>query len=500
MLESINKEHHLIDQMQRRWMIGSGEPLATDQLPESWRPLLSNVEPRKQALFALALSSQHQTWLFEPEKPDDLFKTPELPILDIPLLPDPLRPLFCRIVETTRRAGGAPLSHLLQLLLKRHCTVHPADWMPSLQDQNIPPIYWPWCRWIDHACKHEVADDFEILNSDNWNDFYPAERLEQLRKMRNEDRTAARILIEKHVGSEAADKRVKIIETLAIGLNEADATYLKKLTKDRSQKVSQQACRLLSRLGLEQDSSEDEQSESAANELAEYFEVKKSGILGRNKKLVPKKLKSKKQQSIRTAQLETVSLRQFARALNLALMDLASIWSFTDNRLQDNHNFVFNAIGSLPENELRDLLNNLIQLANTEENILPLIQLVLPRLQEQERTELVYGLLKNASNHFSFLDCLSFIEIPLTRINWEFLIKTNAWKTLIKELKNDYQKQGYIETARSVEELNALGLFLPQETAQKTVDMLAKIGLPRSEPALNSLNLNAQLNKQAIEK
>jgi hypothetical protein len=500
MLDGIMQEQDLVEQMQRRWMIGNGEPPTADQLPRSWQSLLADAEPQKQVLFTLALSSQHQTWLFEAEKPGDLQSHPELPELGLPPLPNRLRPLFRRILETVGKQDDARLGHLLRLLLQRHCIAHPADWMPLVQNQDLPPIYWPWRRWMDsHGDGSGTADESERLTSDNWDGFPPSHRLALLRQMRNRDGAAARSLIMENAGNEAAEKRLKTIEVLAIGLNGDDADYLRQLTQDRSQKVRQLACQLLSRLGIAPRPTEEGPKESAARELAEYFELKKTGLLGRSRKVVPKNLKSNKQQSIRTEQLETVSLHDFAGALGLGLKELVSAWSFADNRPLDNHHFVMNAVGSLPDSELRELLEDLIQLMASEEHVLPLILLVVPRLQDEERSDLPYRLLKIGSADFNFMNCLPFINAPLNSMKWEDLLRIQAWKTLTQTIKENVKEHGYIENNQASQELQALGLMLPRETAQKILDTLAELGVPKSDPALNSLLLNAQLNDQAIQ-
>lgn len=494
------EEQQLIEQLQRRWMVGSKDPLSEEQLPRDWRPLLQDQSAERKSLLALAILSQHQALLLTPEADSDLKAKPDLPALDLPSIHSHLRPLFRRNLDNIKKLSGIELRHLLQLLLQRNCTAHPADWLPSPKDEDSPSVYWPWCRWVSSELAGGDDASTESLTTENWDSFYPAQRLSILRELRHQDRHAARELIYACVHRETAEKRLKIIETLAINLSQDDGEFLQSLTQDRSQKISSLASQYLARLGLGQPlttgtGAAGEDSAAQAKELAEGYELKKVGLIRARYKLVPRKLKSKKQQAVRSELLQNVSFREFASALGMEEHSLAANWQFTENRDHDNQCFIISAANTMPDEHMAVLLESLLAQIESSNAMLSHVKLLLPRLHEHNRAALMRELLNNKAVDFDFVDGLAFIDAPLASLSWKEFSKTRAWKKLTETLHEEVANKGYVDNHHAVKELIALGLLLPADIADAGLQAIVALGVLRADPALDSLKLNIELTQ-----
>lgn len=491
-----DQEQLLVECLLRGWIVGAAPALTMAHLPPSWRPLVQEVPPERQTLMTLALCSQYQCLLFESQSSVALQATPDLPDLSLPPLQESLRPLFRRLLEALNRQGGFGPGPLLQLLLQRGLSAHPADWLPSAQDEGLPKVYWPWSRWVAQQQSVKDEESGEELNAENWDTFYPAERLMQLRGMRLTDSHGARALIQACADKEPADKRLRIIELLATNLSEADADYLQSLLENRSKKIGRLASQLLARLGIGVGGKGDEHDGSLARDLAEGFEVKK-GLLRKKVQIIPRALKNNKQKAMRSELLQKVTLQELAEALHIEDGVLAAGWQFSANRDGDNHAFVLNALNTLPENHLQTLLENALSQIDSSEDMLSLIGLFIPRLDSASSSQLMYRLLSRKGIGFSFSDCLAYSDQPLTELDWERLTKIPAWRRLLSLIKEERkQQQGYVDHDELHAELNALGLMLPQALAQRTLKILTESGLMQADSILDALKLNAQLNPQ----
>jgi hypothetical protein len=492
----LEQEQQQVERLMRGWIVGAAPAPAMEQIPLSWRPLLQAQPAERQTLIALALCSQYQTLLFESQSSVPLQSVPDLPELSLPSLAYNLRPLFRRLLATLNKQGGLGPGPLLQLLLQRGVCAHPADWLPSPQEERLPKIYWPWSRWVAH--QQALGDESdEPLNAENWDAFYPAERLMQLRGMRLTDPDGARALIKECAAREPADKRLRIIEVLATNLSQDDSEYLLSLINNRSQKISRLACQFLARLGIAVSGENEEQVRSIAQELAAGYEVKQAGLLRRHTQIVPRSLKSKKQRAIRTESLQKVLFQALAGALQIEESVLAAGWQFSANRDGDNHAFVLNALNTLPENLLETLLENALSQIDSSDQMLSLIQLFIPRLDTASSSRLMYRLLTRKGIGFSFTDCLAYSDQPLSELDWGELTKTRAWQQLLSLIKEHQTNENvYVEHGKLPGELTALGLMLPQMLAQQALGTLTEKGMMQADPALDALKLNAQLSPQ----
>ncbi|WP_444912394.1 DUF5691 domain-containing protein [Microbulbifer sp. PAAF003] len=489
--EKIQEEQLLVERLQQRWMVGSDLPVELDALPESWRPLFEGLEEERLASAAVALLSQHQSALYQPQAPAELREFPLLPELNKPVLPYPMRAHFRRVTESVQSRSMEQTGLLLKLLLQRGFIAHPADWLPSSNDEGLPEVYLPWSQWA--ANERGSIDDSEALTEENWDDWYPSGRLAKLRELRFSNPAAALNLIQTCAGREPADKRLRMVRVLAIRLSESDGEYLQSLLKDRSQKVARLASQFLSRLGLSSELESNTQEESSAQELAEFYELKKVGLVKKQLQLLPRKLKSKKQQAIRSEFLQKVSLQSLAEALDISVADLAGAWQLDKNRDYDNHSFVTNAVNTLPDKAIALLVTNIESYLDTGEAGMSLLHSSLPRLEQSRRAELMFGLLRNKKAKVDFQDLLKFLPEPLTELSWDDLKKTSPWKALLKLVVEELSESGYLQSIYLQRELTALGLMLPRETARQLLEALFEQGVLRADPATDCLRFNSEL-------
>lgn len=512
----LTTEQNKIDALHMRWMVGQVETLSLKDTPDSIAPALANAPNERRALLALALLSHQQTLLYRPQLPvqggNILKPHPLLPSLDKPILPANQRGQFRRILAEVGRYGSHNRDNpvlLLNLLLHRGYVAHPADWLPKTTgnnswDDHLPDIYLPWLQWSSNQLVDNVEQD--EVTEENWDEWYPAQRARALKAQRKEDPNATRELIQTCVGQEPADKRVKIIATLAVNLSEEDADYLKSLRSDRSQKVASLAKQFLMRLGIWQtekinqtskkDSPEDSREdmpEEMAKELAERYEIKTSGIGKKTILLTPIKLKSKKQAAIRTEQLQNVPIMAFCDALEIDITTLITAWRFADNRDSDNENFVTNLTNTLADSHLPDLLNALIKHLSHNTDDMHLLHILLPRLSTEELTDTVSKLLTKTGTKIGFDNCLELLQHPLDSMSVDVLKATKAWKSLVLAVKKELKDSGYMDNYYIEQACHALGYMLPQSTATAVLDALSELGMLRADPVLDVLKLNASL-------
>lgn len=493
MSDLIYQQIGFMTQMHRRWMTGNNSPVPLEQLPDEWQSIIESQTFDRRELCILSLCSQFQTLMYVPEIKTPLIAKKDLPDLQLPVIPETLQSLFRRILQSIKKIPGTDEIHLLRFLLQRGYTAHPADWLPSSNDK-LPAIYHPWLLWATDSLKKERLTIDDELNADTWDLFYPAERLSSLRAMRLRDAAAARNLIEQCFKREAAEIRYKIIETLSVNLYSDDCEFLQRLTSDRSQKIARLSGNFLARLGYFQKSETSSELQSQAEDLAAGFEVKKSGFLKKKFTLVPVALKSNKQMAVRSELLEKVPFIEFASALKITGDELSSYWRFSENRDQDNRNFLHNAVNTASDNHISLLLKNALNHLDTSDTMVQLIMILFPRLNETDRTALHNELIYNSSTVVTFSECMVFFDEPITEMSWNALTATRAWKQLKEQLSGISAGNSCIENSFAKSELFALGLLIPSVLAEKVIDTIVDMGIIRSDPALDTLKFNSQLS------
>lgn len=486
------EEQQLIDQLYQHWIIGSNETISRDMLPDSWQNILQGGPQDKVNLFTLALASQHQSFLYRPKSTLKFTPVQPLPCLRLPTQSSGSRPLFRRALQCIEKASIKKINFLLYILESHNVTAHPLDWLPDSQAEDLPDVYWPWVQWAANA-QRQYGETVEVVTEENWDEWFPAERLKHLKKMRITAPGKTRGLIQECASRENAEKRIKIVKVLEIGLSEEDIEFIQALTRDRSQKISLLATQLLARIGIRIDNQENDNIFEEARELASFFELKKVGIIKKQLSIIPRKLKSKKQQAIRTELLEKVPSHIFAEALNIKPSELAIAWQFSENRELDNINFLKNTALTFSDENILTLLSSILDNIERDESLLSLIQFLQSRLDQQTRNSLMFKLFKNRKVKLRFLHCLDFLDKQITSINFDDITSTYAWNKLVNDIQSEIQENGHIAHYEIIQELIVLGLILPQAIAIQVLDKIVDLGLTRADPTLDCLKFNAQI-------
>ena len=502
--DHISAEQEAIEALERRWMIGGASPLNVNQLPASWQSICESLPEEQLPRAVLALRCQQQKLLFCAKPTSTLTPQALIPALEKPVIAAQQRHLFRRCLQQAEKYHQQnTISALLALVAQRGYVAHPSDWMPSgMKDTGgqhssfsaeLAELYQPWSLWASSQTSETLTHNDDELTPANWDDWYPAPRVQALKRLRRNDAAATRELIAACVSREPADKRLRIIETLAINLSADDSDYLDSLKQDRSQKIVQLAGQLLARLGIA-NTEDHSEAIALARELAETFELKNSGVIKKQLKLKPRKLKSKKQQSIRTEQLSSVSLHVLAEALGITLNQLMTVWQFSENRSQDNQNFIENATQTLPTEGFDALIKNLFTYAIEDESGLFLLRhCASERLDESQRSDLYQAIIANKKMESSFDDASDFLSAPMQDLSWKTFEQSYPWRTLAAKVKIELVERGFIESHGIIRELFMLGLLIPGAMAKQVLEQLAERGLMGADPAADCLKLNAAL-------
>jgi hypothetical protein len=318
------------------------------------------------------------------------------------------------------------------------------------------------------------------LTAESWGDHRPAAREGALIALRRRDPAAARALLEAKVDGEGAEVRLRLLNTLATKLSDADRPFLEMLSSgDRAPKVKALAASLLARLGHVAASGED------AAELAEFFEIQSKGLLRRTKTLGARTLKTPAQKLRREALLSSVDAAAFAAALQLDLDALIGMWRWGEDQHAD-HAFAGMIERSGSDGAVARLLDLLS--AAGPQNVQPLLLLV-PRLDSRQRDEAALRMLRADA---SFQSALSMAG-GSGRI--DNVIDFPAGAKLLDGLR----PQG--DDAKSTDqsdELYTLGLLASNAAAHAAIAMLNAIGILSADPRLDMVRLNAALDDHGV--
>lgn len=453
-----------------RWTMGA----AAAPTASVWRDALGD-DPVEAELRLLALVGQFLGGMVVAEPAGGLFALPDVPKLVPPPVPAPLRSLVRRIFAREREAGRRRL--LLDFLAARGQSMHPGDWMPAANDDDVPDLYAPWRDWAAAAGERTavVVRDGDELTVESWGDYWPAARNVALTALRRRDPDAARTLLEVKFASEAAEVRLRLLATLATGLSDADRPFLDLLAAgDRAPKVKALATSLLARLGHGGAGGED------AAELAGFFEVQSKGLLRRTKVVAARTLKTAAQTQRRQALLSGVDATTFATALQLDLDGLIGMWRWGDNQQAD---WAF--AGMIERTAPDGAVAQLAELLSGEavNNSLALLQ-ILPRLDMCQRHDAALQMLDAGA---SFQSVLS-IAGGSGRI--DKAIDFPAGASLLDALR----PQAEAKSTDQAEELHALGLLASHAAARGALTKLKAIGLLSADPRLDMIRLNAALD------
>ncbi len=451
-----------------RWTMGSAAAPAAPV----WSAELG-AEPAEAELRLLALSGQFLGVAVTAEPPPELRVLPDIPALALPTVPEALRPLVQRILaafkETQRK------TELLDFLAARGWTTHPAEWMPTANDEDAPDVYAPWRDWAGIAASNSVVrrQAGDRLTADNWEDFWPAARKVALTELRRRDPEAARTVLEAKLASENADVRLPLLSLLATGLSEADAPFLEGLAaNDRAPKVKALAASLLARLGHGPAVGED------IAELAGFFSVKMKGLLRRSRVIQFENNKTHAQAQRRAALLASADITSLARALTLTAPELVDAWSWDVDRQADA------ALADLASRTGTDSLVAQTAEAMSQGDASVFLAALTPSLAPGQRSELAEKVLRTRSFSFDVAKTIAGgtarLENPLT---------APAGAALLTALQRNDAKP-----SDQLTELFALGLIASRGAARQALERLNGAGLLQGDPRLDMLRLNAALD------
>jgi hypothetical protein len=458
-----------------RWTIGGGPAASAAPV---WKAELGD-DAAEAELRLLALAGQFLGSMVVAAPAGAVYTPPDIPELALPSVPAPVRPLVRRILARDREAGRRRL--LLDFLGARGRTMHPADWMPAANDDDIPAVYAPWRDWAVAAAARTavIKRDDDGLSAENWGDYWPAAREAALIALRRRDPAAARAVLEAKMDSEGAEIRLRLVSILATRLSDADRPFLETLADgDRAPKVKALAASLLARLGHAAG------GEDVA-ELAEFFEVQTKGLLRRTKTLTAKTLKTPAQTQRRHALLSSVDATAFAAALQLALDALIGMWCWGDNP-QADWMFTSMIARSGPDvavTVLLDLLSG--RGSDAVQLLLPLV----PRLDPGQRDETALRMLRVGASFQSVLSIAGATGRTHGAIDFP------AAAALLDALR---PQDDDAKPADHTGELHALGLLASTAAARDAIARLNAIGVLSADPRLDMLRLNAALDDHGV--
>jgi hypothetical protein len=458
-------------QVRDAWIAGRS---AIDQAPSSWRDAAGEDEL---ALLALA---GHASDTVTRRVPGAAFvERSLLPPLSAPLVPDTLRPRFRRLLAGPKNLPSLERP-LITFLSARGFAAHPADWMPDAKDDWAPDLYAPWLDWV--RADVNAADNAEI-SAETYEQWSWTERRKALEELRASDPAAALAIIAAKAGGEPAERRMRLIELLQIGLSEADAEYLEGLSKDRSDRVQALARALLARLGRATDTC------ALATELAAMVEVNTVGLIKRRIQLVLKPLKTGAQAMRRRQLFSLVSLAALARALGVTEQQLVE--SAPEGVLEEVDAFVTMVATSGSDASCEALLQSMLDDAKTSfAYACPLA----PRLSMERRRMASVLALKRDND--SFDTTLAFAGAALGVAPYDALLASPGYGCIRAAVEGSLAVQGsaraQFEQALNLS-LPRIGLLLDAPGARALLEQITAWGLSPAEPRLDMLHFNAAL-------
>ena len=455
-----------LEPVMTRWTMG-GQAAAL--VPRAWKNVVGGGDPSEQELRLLALTGHYLGLCVVPTPASALVAVADIPALALPVLPDALATLARRCLKALRESGGQ--RNLIHLLAARGYVIHPADWMPSRNDDAVPDAYAPWRDWAEaQATQGGTGQDaHDELTEANWHDWWPAARRIALTSLRARDPAGATALLTAKAAGESADARLRLIECLFVGLTDNDIPYLESLGQDRAPKIKALAASMLARLGRESGTQDD------AAELAGFFEFQTKGLLRRTRILVPKPIKTPAQRSRRDALFAQVNFAGFASALGISDDDLAAHWSFGSDASADQ------GMGKMAERtaSTRNIEALCTRLMREDTLYVPLLLTIRSRLDMGQRNGFARRILTARGGSFAMA-----LQLAGPGAELDGLIDSVPGKALIATCATD--------TNVNIE-VQALALIATQTAARGALELFSKSGLMGSDPRLDLLQLNAAL-------
>lgn len=477
-------DNGFIDDIFAKVMVHNDLFVDIDDLPPPLDRAVQAVPAEQQMLTLIALLTQYRHMMYMPSPNEQtLSAVPELPLLDLPTLTARWQNLSKKCLSAVSQ-DSTTLVALVRLLASRGYTLPPTLWLPTkafmdcyLIDDELSALYMPWYVW-----QHDGKANQNKLTVDNWDEWYPAQRLALLKQWRRDDPVKALETIKACLANENANERYKIVQVLTINLSDADQEFLLSLQNDRSQKVVSFANQLLVRLGVHQN---DKHGDDIINELNEGFEFA-------NNKITAKKTNNSKKRDNRHEFLKKVNVHQWAKANELTVSEFVLRWDFDKNGYYENMAFVHNIIDVLDDGQVQVLVNKLATRLSKNNYEIGLCQEIFGRLNQAHKQLFADKLLASKKDaNFSLLAQVCPTPLQMT---FETLLATPMYVRFINKVKAQMDKEaGHFLDYTVYDECLALGLLIPATTAQQVLEQLFALGVSRIDPALCTLTLNAKL-------
>ena len=457
------------------WMAGRS---ALDHCPAEWREAVAGQHGEA----GLAALTGHATSvLFRNVPGTALEPRPLLPALALPVIAEPLRPRFRRILAT--KGGPSIERHLIDLVAARGYSAHPADWLPSPTDDWVPDLYAPWLDWVRTETTAKAAP--AALTVETYDRWSWAERRAELARLRMADPATALSIIAAKAASEAVERRLRLLEILETRLSEADAEFLESLASDRSERVQAMARAYLARLGRTNDSTD------LATELADMVALGKVGLIKRRTRLVIKSLKTSAQNTRRRELFALVSASALARALDVSETQLVD--APPDGPADGIDSFLQMMAATGSDAALRALLDGMLADDSTPVSRLHALA---RRLTAAERRALVPQIMARDAEGLETTLAIAGRELGATPIAPLLASPTyTALSRLLDSLNVEDPHRASKNTALGAA-LNRIALLLDAPGAADLVARVAVWGLSPADPKLDLLHLNAALTTE----
>jgi hypothetical protein len=457
------------------WMAGRS---ALDHCPAEWRDAVAD----RHGEAALAALAGHATSvLFRNVPGTPLEPRPLLPALALPVIAEPLRPRFRRILAA--KGGPSIERHLIDLIAARGYSVHPADWLPSPSDDWVPDLYVPWLDWV--RTETTAKDGPTALAVETYNRWSWAERRAELARLRVADPAAALVIIAAKAASEPAERRLRLLEILETKLSEADAEFLESLASDRSERVQALARAYLARLGRASDSAD------LTTELADMVALGKVGLIKRRTRLVIKSLKTSAQNARRRELFALVSVSALARALGVSEQQLVE--APPDGPADGIDSFLQMMAATGSDAALRALLNGMLADDSTPVSHL---RALTSRLSAAERRTLLPEIMARDAEGLETTLAIAGRELGAIPIAPLLASPTyTALSRLLDQLNVDDPHRAANNTALGAA-LNRIALLLDAPGAAELVARVGIWGVSPADPKLDLLHLNAALTTE----
>jgi hypothetical protein len=459
------------------WMAGRS---ALDHCPAEWREAVAGQHGEA----GLAALTGHATSvLFRNVPGTALEPRPLLPALALPVIAEPLRPRFRRIL--TAKGGPSIERHLIDFIAARGYCVHPADWLPSPTDDWVPDLYAPWLDWV--RAETTAKADQTALTAETYDRWSWAERRAELARLRLADPTAALSIIAAKAASEPAERRIRLLDILESRLSEADAEFLESLATDRSERVQAMAQAYLARLGKVADTGD------LATELADTVTLGKVGLIKRRTRLVIKSLNNSAQNARRRELFALVSVSALARALGVSETQLVE--APPDGPADGIDSFLQMMAATGSDAALRSLLNGMLADDSTPVSQL---RLLAPRLTAAERRALLPQVMARDAEGLETTIAIAGRELGAMPIAALLASPTYTALSRLLDQLNVEDPQRTSRTTALGAALNRIALLLDAPGAADLVARVRIWGLSPADPKLDLLHLNAALTTETI--